>query len=62
MDHTSQRAEAQLYTANLDRTLKELQRKVREHETELQSVCFPPSLQCVMLLEADWAIAPIAPG
>ncbi|KAJ4173737.1 hypothetical protein NW754_012732 [Fusarium falciforme] len=36
MDERSQRAEAQAYTASLDQTLKELQQKVREHETDLE--------------------------
>ncbi|KAF7545391.1 hypothetical protein G7Z17_g9215 [Cylindrodendrum hubeiense] len=36
MNERSQGAEAQLYTANLDHTLKELQKKVREYENELQ--------------------------
>ena len=36
------RTEAQEYSANLDLTLRELQRKVAEHEKELQKVC--PSL------------------
>ncbi|KAI5466436.1 hypothetical protein BGZ63DRAFT_420920 [Mariannaea sp. PMI_226] len=38
MNSRTQRAETQLYTANLDRTLKELQKKVREHETELRNL------------------------
>ncbi|KAH7163264.1 hypothetical protein B0J13DRAFT_518497 [Dactylonectria estremocensis] len=38
MNERSQGAEAQLYTANLDHTLKELQKKVREHENELQKL------------------------
>lgn len=33
-----QNVEAQAYSANLDYTLKELQRKVREHESELERV------------------------
>ena len=40
MDERSQRADAQLYSTNLDYTLKELQKKVREHETELEKVWF----------------------
>ncbi|CAM1506725.1 Fc.00g063660.m01.CDS01 [Cosmosporella sp. VM-42] len=38
MDGRSQRADAQLYSTNLDYTLKELQKKVREHETELEKI------------------------
>ncbi|KAH7171152.1 hypothetical protein EDB81DRAFT_192401 [Dactylonectria macrodidyma] len=38
MNERSQDAEAHLYTANLDHTLKELQKKVREHENELQKL------------------------
>lgn len=38
MNERSHGAEAQLYTANLDHTLKELQKKIREHENELQKV------------------------
>lgn len=38
MDNGSRRAEEQAYSANLDYTLKELQRKVKEHEDELQRV------------------------
>lgn len=38
MDERSRRAEAQSYAINLDHTLKELQRKVREHEDELEKV------------------------
>lgn len=38
MDEPSRASEAQVYSANLDYTLKELQRKVKEHENELQKV------------------------
>ncbi|KAK7416009.1 hypothetical protein QQX98_005460 [Neonectria punicea] len=38
MNERSQGAEAQLYGVNLDRTLKELQKKVQEHEDELQKL------------------------
>ena len=38
MDDELRRAEATAYTANLDFTLKELQRKVQQHEDELQQV------------------------
>ncbi|KAH7022796.1 hypothetical protein EDB80DRAFT_806607 [Ilyonectria destructans] len=49
MNERSHGAEAQLYTANLDHTLKELQKKIREHENELQKlrssqVELPPSV------------------
>lgn len=40
MDETTHRAEAQLYNTNLDYTLKELQKKVSEHEEELRKVKF----------------------
>ncbi|KAM5356031.1 hypothetical protein ACJ41O_002677 [Fusarium nematophilum] len=36
MSEESQRAAEQAYSANLDRTLKELQERVREHENELE--------------------------
>ena len=35
-------ADEQAYSANLDYTLKELQRKVKEHEDELQRVSTKP--------------------
>lgn len=34
-------AESQAYNANLDYTLKELQKKVKEHEDELERVSTP---------------------
>lgn len=38
MGDRSPSSEAQVYAADLEYTLKELQRKVREHETELEKV------------------------
>lgn len=38
MDERSRSAEAQVHATNLEYTLKELQRKVREHEAELDKV------------------------
>jgi hypothetical protein len=38
MDEAPRASEAQVYGANLDYTLKELQRKVKEHENELKKV------------------------
>ncbi|KND90126.1 hypothetical protein TOPH_05244 [Tolypocladium ophioglossoides CBS 100239] len=37
-DDRSPNSEAQVYAANLEYSLKELQRKVREHETELEKI------------------------
>lgn len=44
MDERSRRAEAQTYATSLDYTLKELQRKVREHENELEQASLSFSL------------------
>ncbi|POR36372.1 Uncharacterized protein TPAR_03418 [Tolypocladium paradoxum] len=38
MDDSSRNSEAQVYATNLEYTLKELQRKVREHEAELDKI------------------------
>ncbi|PNY28159.1 Uncharacterized protein TCAP_01918 [Tolypocladium capitatum] len=38
MDDASRNSEAQVYAVDLEYTLKELQRKVREHETELERI------------------------
>ncbi|TWU77955.1 hypothetical protein ED733_005678 [Metarhizium rileyi] len=45
MDETSRATEADVYAANLDFTLKELQRKVREHQSELEKVSADTFLQ-----------------
>lgn len=39
MDERSRATDADVYAANLDFTLKELQRKVRDHQAELEKVC-----------------------
>lgn len=43
MEDSSQRMEAQAYTAGLDQTLQELQQKVRQHEAELEKVHITPN-------------------
>lgn len=43
MEDSSQRMEAQAYTAGLDQTLQELQQKVRQHEAELEKVYSTPN-------------------
>lgn len=42
MDDRSRSSEAEVYSANLDFTLKELQSKVRDHQAELERVSFCP--------------------
>lgn len=46
MDDASRSTEPQAYSANLDYTLKELQRKVQEHEEELRRVSWTQSSVC----------------
>jgi hypothetical protein len=40
------RGSERVYSANLDRSLRELRKKVREHEQELAKVSCPTTLRC----------------
>ena len=54
MDSRARSAEAQDYAASLEYTLKELQRKVKEHETTLNKVrSLPAPLQRPTHKEVD---------